>query len=245
MFTAIVLFAQVALGVGATDSNKINVLISGKETPVTIAGVSGGSERGAAFVRCLVAGRVVRIKGPRTSATVTMLDDSSVRAHVEEFLLSSTTADPCAIGKAAYQPPPLHAAVAATTAPAAPPPAAAVKGKKPVREVHVSFAPGKPSDKGVRLSPSTSPMTNEWSSNYRPPAPPPPPSNQPTVQQITPAGTYQPPAAGTYQPPQTTTASVKQGQTDPSLKQQGTQPLEQTTTQAIPTTTYAPPPPPV
>src|SRR5213593_4704450 len=89
MFAAIAL-SLVALGVGATDSNSIVVRIDGKETPITLAGVAGGSERGAAFAKCLVAGRVLHVKGPYSAATVTLLDDASVAAHVAEFLQTST-----------------------------------------------------------------------------------------------------------------------------------------------------------
>src|SRR5688572_19699604 len=103
MLAAIAL-SVIGLGVGANDSNSIVVRIDGKERRVTLAGVPAGSERGAAFAQCLVAGRVLRIKGPHSAATVTMLDDNSVGSHVEEFLQTSTTSDPCTIGKAAYQP---------------------------------------------------------------------------------------------------------------------------------------------
>jgi hypothetical protein len=94
---------QIAMGVGALDSNALVVRVEGAQTSVTLAGVSGGSAPAAAFLKCLVAGRVVRIKGPRTAATVMMLDDTSVADHVNEFLQSRTAMDPCALGKAAYR----------------------------------------------------------------------------------------------------------------------------------------------
>src|SRR5947209_5398749 len=175
----------IALGVGATDANKIIVRIDGKETPIVLAGVSGGSERGAAFTRCLVAGRVVRVSGPHGAAKVTMLDDSSVANHVAEFLQSSTTADPCTIGKAAYQAP-----------------APAAKGKKAPREVHVSFGSSKPANKGTNpVLPSTDPRATEWGSTYRPPAPPPPPPDPARVAPLAPPRPYPPPRAGAPAPP--------------------------------------------
>ena len=110
-FAAFVLFAataarpsgQIAMGVGALDSNAIVVRVEGKETSVTLAGVQPGSAPATAFLKCLVGGRVVRVKGARTAATVTMLDDTSVAEHVNEFLQSRTAMDPCALGKAAYR----------------------------------------------------------------------------------------------------------------------------------------------
>jgi hypothetical protein len=95
---------QVALGIGALDSNAIVVRLDGKQVAVTIAGAKPGSAPAMAFLKCLVAGRVVRIKGPRTAATVTMLDDTSVADHLKELEQSKTSMDPCELGKAAYKP---------------------------------------------------------------------------------------------------------------------------------------------
>ena len=91
------------MGVGAIDSNAIVVRSEGKESAVTLAGVQAGSTTATAFLKCLVAGRVVRIKGPSTAATVLLLDDTSVADYVNEFLQSKTSMDPCALGKAAYR----------------------------------------------------------------------------------------------------------------------------------------------
>src|SRR5436190_10843400 len=95
---------EVALGLGATDSSLIVVRIDGKETNVRLAGAVAGNERGAEFLKCLVAGRVVRIRGSHSAATVMLLDDTNVAAHVAEFLQTSTASDPCTIGKGAYRP---------------------------------------------------------------------------------------------------------------------------------------------
>lgn len=221
------------MGVGAADSNTIIVRIDGKEMRVALAGANAASERGTAFAQCLVAGRVLRISGPHSAAKVTLLDDTSVSAHIAEFLQTQTSSDPCALGKAAYEPKPLHAA-------AKPLPAATAKTKP--REVHVSFAGGGDSAKnGLNMPPAAS---NPVGANYRPPAPAPAPaaSNQPTYSNPTYVQAYTPPTVGTSAPPTTTTASVPQGATQP-LPQQGTQPMQQGKTETVPTTTYAPPPP--
>jgi len=238
MLAAIAL--ALGLGVGASDSNTIIVRIDGKETPVTLAGVSAGSERGKAFANCLVAGRVVRVKGPRTAATATMLDDRSVAAHVNEFLETTTGADPCKIGRAAYQAPPLPA-----TAPAA---TAVNPGKKPVREVHVAFSSGKLTNESVNV-PRPPATTNEYGLGYSPAAAAPrKPIDQPTYN--TPstlqAPNYQPIQAPTYTtlPSAGTSPGFPQAQTQSSLQQQNAQPtLQQPPPAPMPTTTYAPQPP--
>ncbi len=94
---------QVSLGVGALDSNTIVVRVDGKEQSVTLASTKPGSAPATAFLKCLVADRVVRIKGPHTAATALLLDDTSVADHVNEFLQSKTSMDPCELGKAAYK----------------------------------------------------------------------------------------------------------------------------------------------
>lgn len=94
---------QVGLGVGALDSNAIVVRIDGQEQAVTLAGAKAGSEEAKAFLKCLVAGRVLRVKGPHKAATALLLDDTSVADHVNEFLQSKTGIDPCELGKAAYK----------------------------------------------------------------------------------------------------------------------------------------------
>jgi hypothetical protein len=94
---------QVALGVGALDSNTIVIRIDGKEHAVILANTKPGSAPATAFLKCLVAGRVVRIKGPHSAATALLLDDTSIADHVNEFLQSKTAMDPCELGKAAYK----------------------------------------------------------------------------------------------------------------------------------------------
>jgi hypothetical protein len=94
---------QVSLGVGALDSNTIVVRVDGKEQAITLANTKPGSAPATAFLKCLVAGRVVRIKGPHSAATALLLDDTSIADHVNEFLQSKTAMDPCELGKAAYR----------------------------------------------------------------------------------------------------------------------------------------------
>ena len=233
MLTSISLAVALAMGVGAADSNTIIVRIDGKETRVTLAGVDGGSQRGAAFAQCLVAGRVVRVSGPHSAAKVTLLDDTAVSAHIAEFLQTQTSSDPCALGKAAYQPKPLH--VTASTAPAA----AASPAKKPAREVHVSFSGGQMTKDQLKMPPASAPAP--VTPTYRPPAPASAPINQPTYANPPTAQSYTPPAAGTAQLPVTSTAPATQAGTQ-TPPQQGTQPMQQQPTTTIPTTTYVPPP---
>ena len=94
---------RVGMGVGALDSNAIVVRIDGRESAFTLAGLQSGSQPATAFLKCLVAGRVIRVKGPSSAATAMLLDDTSVAAHVSEFLQSKTAMDPCELGKAAYK----------------------------------------------------------------------------------------------------------------------------------------------
>jgi hypothetical protein len=225
------------MGVGAADSNTLIVRIDGKETRVTVAGVGAGSERGTAFAQCLVAGRVLRISGPHSAAKVTLLDDSAVSAHIAEFLQSQTSADPCTLGKAAYQPKMPRAGAPASAAVA---PLPAVTKKKP-RVVHVSFAGGEMSKGSVQMpAPSPYPVTPA----YTPQAPPAPTtSNQPTYANPVTVQTYTPPTTGAYAPQTVSTSSALPPTTTQALPQQGTEPMQQTKTETIPTTTYAPPPP--
>ena len=235
MFSALSLAVALALGVGAADSNTIIVKIDGKNTYVTLDGINAGSERAAVFAQCLVAGRVVRVSGPHSAAKVTLLDDTSVGAHIAEFLQTQTTSDPCALGTAAYQPKVIHTEAAL--------PAVTPKKKKAVREVHVSFSAGGDSSKnGLNMPPAAA---NPLGANYRPPAATAAPaaSTQPTYANPQPVQPYAPPVAGTYTPPTTSTAPVTQVGTQQSLQQQGTQPMQQAPTTTIPTTTYPPQPP--
>ena len=91
------------MGVGAIDSNAIVVRLEGQETAVTLLNTKPGSAPATAFLKCLVADRVLRVKGPNSAATVLLLDDTSVADHVNEFLQSKTDMDPCELGKAAYR----------------------------------------------------------------------------------------------------------------------------------------------
>jgi hypothetical protein len=228
MLTTLSLAVALGLGVGAIDSNSITVLIDGKPTKIVIAGVAAGDARGAEFAQCLVAGRVLRITGPHSAARVTLLDDTSVSAHIGEFLQTKTSSDPCDLGKAAYQPKALHAAAAETAATPLP-----VVKKKSVHEVHVSYSSGE-SNKGGRNLPAPFP-------------PPAQPYAQPAQAAPQPAGagmsaqTYTPPTVGTYTPPAIGTSAVVTTSTQP-VQQQGTEPLPQQPTENIPTTTASKPP---
>lgn len=239
MFAAIAA-SLVALGVGATDSNSIVVRLDGKETAIKLAGVSAGDARAAAFAQCLVAGRVVRISGPRSAATVRLLDDTSVAAHVSEFLQTQTAADPCAVGKAAYQP--VHTAARVAAAPPTAPRAATPTGKKP-REVHLSFASGTPQPNALHVAPAPQ-TTNEWGNNYRAQQPAAAPVNTPTYQTPNTVQMYQPTTVQTYTPPTVSTSPGLTQAYPQSLPQQGAQPMPQGGTETVPTTTYPPPPPP-
>ncbi len=114
--------ATIALGVGAVAPNEVIVKIDGHDSHLRLAGVKpSGDPAAATFLRCLVAGRVLRVQ-PSSAGTakITMLDDSVVADLVNEYFDTTTKIDPCALGKAAYQPKPLHPveAGAAETTPA-------------------------------------------------------------------------------------------------------------------------------
>lgn len=222
------------MGVGASDSNTLIVRIDGKETRVTVAGVSAGSERGTAFAQCLVAGRVLRISGPRSSAKVTLLDDSAVSGHIAEFLQSQTSADPCTLGKAAYHP------RTAQAAPAAVAPLPVVTKKKP-REVHVSFAGGEMSKNSVNMPASVPlgvPATPAPQYPQRPQ-----PSNDPTYANPATVQPYVPATvSGTTMQQAGTSAGLTQAPTEAPPKQDAEQ-MQPQKTETIQTTTYAPRPP--
>src|SRR5258708_15471755 len=114
----------IALGVGAIAPNEVIVKIDGHDSHLRISGVKpSGDPAAATFLRCLVAGRVLRVQ-PSSGGTakITMLDDSVVADLVNEYFDTTTKIAPCALGKAAYQPNPLHPVEAVTeqTTPASP-----------------------------------------------------------------------------------------------------------------------------
>jgi hypothetical protein len=114
--------ATIALGVGAVAPNEVIVKIDGHDAHLRLSGVKpSGDPAAATFLRCLVAGRVLRVQpSSGETAKITMLDDSVVADLVNEYFDTTTKIDPCALGKAAYQPKPLHPveATAAETTPA-------------------------------------------------------------------------------------------------------------------------------
>lgn len=108
--------ATVALGVGASSPNEIILKIDGRDSHLRLDGVKpSGDPSAAAFLNCLVAGRVVRVeKASAGTSKVTMLDGTPVSQLVNEFFDTTTKIDPCVLGKAAYQP--QHPHVTAVTA---------------------------------------------------------------------------------------------------------------------------------
>ena len=226
MLTSLSLAVAIGLGVGAIDSNSITVLVDGKPTKIVLAGVAAGDARGGEFAQCLVAGRVLRISGPHSAAHVSLLDDTSIAAHIGEFVQTQTTSDPCALGKAAYQPKALHAAAATAEAPLP-----TVK-KKAVREVHVSFS-GETNKNGLKMPPALPAPTQ----SYVPPAQAAAPPATPPMA----APQYAPPTVSTYTPPTVGTAPVVTTGTQP-IQQQGAGQLPQQQPENIPTTTASKPP---
>ena len=236
MLTSLSLAVALALGVGAVDSNSITVMLDGKPMRITLAGVAAGDARAAEFSQCLVAGRVLRISGPHSAAHVTLLDDTAVAAHIDEFLQTKTTSDPCMLGQAAYQPKTLHATATAAKSVA---PLPVVK-KKAVREVHVSFSGGGESAKNGLNVPPPPPVAAR---PYTPPAQAVPQRvPEPAYQGQAPitVQTYTPPVAGAQTGITVTTATVGNAGTQ-QLPQQGTEQLPQKPPETLPTSPQKPP----
>jgi hypothetical protein len=211
--------ATVALGVGATSPNEVVVRIDGRETRLRLDGVKpSGDPAAASFLRCLVAGRVVRLqmKGSGT-AKITMLDGTAVSELVNEYLDTTSKIDPCTLGKASYQPQPVHVSEAALEKPKASKKAVVITHET----AHVSYAP----------SPSRTPvpfrMPPEVTFPERQAAPPPPPK-APEVPSITAPGTM-----ATYTPGQ-----AKAG----TLPSASTTTIGATTTDTIGTSATSTPP---
>ncbi len=183
----------IALGVGATSPNEVIVKIDGHDSHLRISGVKpSGDPAAATFLRCLVAGRVLRVQPSSVgTARITMLDGSAVADLVNEYFDTTTKIDPCALGKAAYQPKALHP-VEATAAQTTPAGAASTK-----RTVNWSF-PSLPS----------SPAAAQTATPFRMPAevkfperqtPPPPAPKSPDVATVGAPGTMQPYTPGQAQ----------------------------------------------
>jgi hypothetical protein len=171
--------ATVALGIGATSPNEVVVKIEGRNTQLRLEGVKpSGDPAAATFLRCLVAGRVVRVQmmGSR-AAKITMLDGTGVSALVNEYLDTTSKIDPCTLGKASYQPQPVHVSETALEQPKA-----AKKAVVITRETaHVSYAPSS------NQQPVPFRMPAEVTFPERQAAPPPPPK-APEVPSITAPG---------------------------------------------------------
>jgi hypothetical protein len=142
--------ATIALGVSAIAPNEVIAKIDGRDSHLRLSGVKpSGDPAAATFLRCLVAGRVLRVQ-PSSGGTakITMLDGSIVADLVNEYFDTTTKIDPCALGKAAYQPKPLHP-VEATAADTTPAGASSTK-----RTVNWSF-PSLPSSPAAATQPAT------------------------------------------------------------------------------------------
>ena len=219
----------VGLGIGAASSTEVIVKINGRNETVKLAGIKNGTYAGQAFLQCLVERRIVRVD--RAANRVTMLDGSSVADHLAEFMLSKTTTDPCAIGKAAYTPatPPLAASVAVAQPGE---PAAAPKHRGTV-----SF--GSP---GATMDPNALKITtSQPEERHKYAAPPQPaPSNNATIYRPPTVGTVQIQTGSTYVPQSPGTTTV-QSQGTTTIGSQGTTTLPTPGTTTIPTTTTSPP----
>ena len=210
----------VALGVGAASSNEVVVKINGKNETIKLAGIKNGTYAGQAFLQCLMERRIVRVD--RAAGRVTMLDGSSVADHLAEFLLSKTSSDPCAIGKAAYAPamPPLASSVTVAPPKTAGSGTAAAPAK---REGHVSFGSegAKMNPDAVKVSTSSSAAPAGNAQTYGVPPPAAGPTNVPTIYrpptpgtvQVQPGSTYTPASPGTTTPGSPGTVQVQPGST--------------------------------
>jgi hypothetical protein len=185
--------ATIALGVGAVAPNELIAKIDGHDSHLRLSGVKpSGDPAAATFLRCLVAGRVLRVQ-PSSAGTakITMLDGSVVADLVNEYFDTTTKIDPCALGKAAYQPKPLHPveATAETT------PASATPTKRTGR---LTF-PSLPSSPTAAAQPATPfRMPSEVKFPERQAAPPPAPK-PPDVATVSTPGTMQPYTPGQAQ----------------------------------------------
>ncbi|MDP9362494.1 MAG: hypothetical protein M3P29_13715 [Acidobacteriota bacterium] len=194
--------ATVALGVGAASPNEVVVKIDGRDAHLRLDGAKpSGDPAAATFLRCLVSGRVVRVqKTSSGTAKVTMLDGSVVAELLNEFLDTRTKIDPCALGKAAYQP--QYARVAGTTA------ASEAKSGEvaPKRETHLSFA----SSGGKDQAPIRMPAEVKFPERKNPP-PPPPAEEVPTIAAPGTTSSYRPGQARIDAPPTASTTTIGTG----------------------------------
>jgi hypothetical protein len=202
--------ATIALGVGAIAPNEVIAKIEGHDSHLRLAGVKpSGDPAAATFLRCLVAGRVLRVQpSSGGSSKVTMLDGSVVADLVNEYFDTTTKIDPCALGKAAYQPKPLHPveATAAETTPAG--------AASPKRTVNWSF-PTLPSSPAAAQPATQFRMPAEVTFPERQAAPPPAPKS-PYVATVGAPGTMQPYTPGQAQmdkPGTSSTTPVEAGGT--------------------------------
>jgi hypothetical protein len=193
----------IALGVGAVSPSEVVVKIDGRDVHLSVNGTKpSGDSKATTFLQCLVAGRVLRVqKTSAKTANVTMLDGSVVGSLVNEFLDTTTKIDPCALGKAAYQPQYAHAAAGETSEPVAAKPA---KG----REIHVSQGSSKANN------PEHLQMPREVTYPERPyQAPPPKPPEVPTIATPGTMSTSNPGTARAYTPPTSSTTTIGTGST--------------------------------
>ena len=194
--------ATVALGVGATSPNEVVVKIDGRDSHVRLDGVKpSGDPAAATFLRCLVAGRVVRLqmKGSGT-AKVTMLDGTGVSELVNEYLDTTTKIDPCSLGKAAYQPQPIHVDEAALVQPKTAKKGTALKPDT----AHISYAPST----NQKPVPFRMPPEVKFPERQAAPPPPPKPAEVPSIATPGTMSTYAPGRMQPDSPPTSSTTTV-------------------------------------
>jgi hypothetical protein len=149
MITPLLLATVIGLGVHAPASNELIVLVDGKETHVTLAGVPAGNDPARDFVRCLINKRVLRVDAKHGKAW--LLDGRLVSDYVNEFIGTRTSADPCAIGRAAYTPQVPRAGATEPAAAASSQPAEAGTMRSAGKTLHVSFGSSKSSSSSDNL----------------------------------------------------------------------------------------------
>jgi hypothetical protein len=191
--------ATIALGVGATSPSEVIVKIDGHDSHLRLDGVKpSGDPAAAAFLNCLVAGRVVRVdKTAAGSAKLAMLDGTAVSQLVNEFFDTTTKIDPCALGKAAYQPQHPHVTAtgtASTTATAEP----ANTGKRhpitsqPITNENLIRYNSSASSTGKAPEAFRMPAEATFPERQKAPVPPPPPAPGATVEKPQTIGVYSP-----------------------------------------------------
>jgi hypothetical protein len=191
----------VALGVGANSPSEVVVKIDGRDVRLHLDGAKpSGNPAAEAFLRCLVAGRIVKVhKTSASAAKVTMLDGTAVADLVNEFLDTTTKIDPCTLGRAAYQP--QYAHVTGDTS--SPSTATGGKPAHATHEVHISYGSSSSKPAPPVLWP------READAPLRPqPLPRAKAEEVPTLASPQPMSTYQPGQARIGTPPTASTTTI-------------------------------------